>query len=43
MPPADRTRDPEAEGTRRGAQLGAEGVEGEATTQEEGTGSVTPA
>lgn len=36
VPPADRTRDPEAEGIGRGAQPGAEGVEGETTTQEEG-------
>lgn len=36
VPPADRTRDPEAEGAGRGAQPGAEGVEGETATQEEG-------
>lgn len=37
MPPADRTRDAEAEGAGRGAQPGAEGVEGETATQEEGS------
>lgn len=36
VPPADRARDPEAEGTGRGAQPGAEGVERETATQEEG-------
>lgn len=43
VPPADRTRDPEAEGVRWGAQPGAEGVEREAPPQEEGTQSATPA
>lgn len=36
VPPAGRARDAEAEGAGRGAQRGAEGVEGEAPTQEEG-------
>lgn len=41
VPPAHRARDAEAEGAGRGAQCGAEGVEGEATSQEEGEGSAT--
>ena len=35
--PADRARDPEAEGAGRGARPGAQGVAGEAAAQEEGT------
>lgn len=40
VPPAHRARDPETEGAGRGAQPGAEGVEGEAPTQEEGAALV---
>lgn len=40
MPPAHRARDPETEGAGRGAQPGAEGVEGEAPTQEKGAALV---
>ena len=35
--PADRARDPEAEGAGRGARPGDQGVAGEAEAQEEGT------
>uniref|UniRef100_A0A8C5C0P4 non-specific serine/threonine protein kinase n=1 Tax=Gadus morhua TaxID=8049 RepID=A0A8C5C0P4_GADMO len=38
VPPADRARDPEAEGAGRGARPGAQGVAGEAAAQEEGSG-----